>query len=193
MARLANKRIILGVAGGIAAYKSCELASRLRQEGALVTAVLTPGACKFVTPLCFEALTGRPCLTRMFRRVHAGESPYPHIDPAREAELVILAPATAGLMARLAHGLASELLSTLMLNVRCPILACPAMNVRMWEHPLTQVNVKILERAGYTFLGPSFGALACGMEGVGRMAELAEIFESACKLLKNQPPKAPGK
>jgi phosphopantothenoylcysteine decarboxylase/phosphopantothenate--cysteine ligase len=175
------------VSAGIAAYKSCELASKLTQDGAAVTVVLTARARKFVTPVTFEALTGRPCLTGMFRRVRSGASPYPHLDAAREAELVILAPATAGLLARLAHGLANDLLSTLMLTVRCPILACPAMNVRMWEHPLTQANAQTLRGVGYTLLGPAFGALACGMEGVGRMVEPAEIFEAARKTLEKQP------
>ena len=182
-ARLPGKNIILGVAGGIAAYKACDLASRLVKEGARVTTVLTRNARKFVTPYAFEALTGQPCLTRAFKRIESGESPYPHIEPAKSAELVILAPATADLMARLAHGLADELLPTLLLSIRCPVLICPAMNVQMWEHPATQANVKILRDFGHTFVGPDSGSLACGMEGSGRLSEPAQIVDAACKAL----------
>ena len=181
--RLNGRRVILGVAGGIAAYKSCDLASRLCKEGATVTTVLTRAARKFVTPNVFEALTSQPCLTRMFKRIEKGESAFPHIDPACNAELVILAPATADLIARLAHGLANELLPTLMLTVRCPVLLCPAMNVQMWQHPATQANVKTVQGYGYQVLGPDSGSLACGMEGAGRMVEPPEIVDAACKLL----------
>lgn len=186
MARLSGKRIILGVSGGIAAYKSCDLASRLVKEGAVVTAVLTPGARKFVTPYAFEALTGQPCLTRLFKRIRTGENAYPHIEPAKTAELVIIAPATADLIARLAHGMADDLLSTLMLSIRCPAIACPAMNVQMWQHPATQANAEKLTSYGYTLLGPDSGSLACGMEGAGRMVEPLEIVDAACKALKKR-------
>ena len=184
--RLKARRIILGVAGGIAAYKVCDVASKLFKEGAQITTVLTRNARKFVTPYAFEALTGQPCLTRAFKRIQPGENPYPHIEPARTAELVILAPATADLMAKLAHGLADELLPTLMLSVRCPVLVCPAMNVQMLEHPATQANVKTLRKFGYQFCGPASGSLACGMEGAGRMSEPAEILEAAVRLLNSK-------
>lgn len=181
--RLAGKRILLGVCGGIAAYKSCDLASRLVKEGAIVTAILTKGARKFVTPFAFEALTGQPCLTRQFKRIASNENPYPHIEPAKHADLVILAPATANVMARLAHGFATDLLSTLMLSVRCPVIVCPAMNVQMWQHPATQANAKTLAGFGYAILGPDSGNLACGMEGAGRLVEPPEIVDAACKTL----------
>jgi phosphopantothenoylcysteine decarboxylase/phosphopantothenate--cysteine ligase len=184
--RLSGKNIILGVGGGIAAYKSCDLASRLVKEGARVTAVLTRGARKFVTPYAFEALTGQPCLTRLFKRIKPGESAYPHIDPARSADLVVIAPATADLMAKLAHGLADELLPTLMLSVRCPVLICPAMNVQMWEHPATKANAATLKKYGYTLVGPDKGSLACGMEGAGRLVEPPEIVEAVCKKLSKR-------
>ena len=177
--RLAQKKVILGVTGGIAAYKSCDLASRLVKEGAHVTALLTRGARRFVTPYTFEALTGRPCLTRNFKRIAPGETAYPHINFA-DADYVVIAPATANAMARMAHGLSSDLLSTLMLSVRCPILTCPAMNVLMWEHPATQLNVELLKKFGHRILGPASGALACGMTGAGRMVEPAEIVEAIC-------------
>lgn len=181
MPRLAGKRLILAVTGGIAAYKSCDLASRLVKDGAIVTALLTKGARRFVTPYTFEALTGRACLTRLFKRLSTSgteQTAYPHIDPANAADAVIIAPATASCMARIAHGLSSDLLSTLMLSVRCPVFICPAMNVNMWTHPATQRNVKMLEEFGYTILGPDSGALACGMTGAGRMMEPAQIVDA---------------
>lgn len=181
--RLAGKKILLGVGGGIAAYKACDVASRLVREGARVTAVLTRNGRKMATPYAFEALTGQPCLTRQFRRLAPKGMAFPHIEPARDADLVIVAPATADLIAKFAHGLADELLPTLMLTVRCPVLICPAMNVQMWEHPATQANVKTLSAYGYTFAGPAEGRLACGMTGAGRLAEPADIAEAACKLL----------
>jgi len=182
-APLNGKHVILGVGGGIAAYKVCDLASQLVKQGALVTAVMTRGAQKLVTPYTFEALTGQPCLTRMFHRIGPRVSPYPHLEPAQDAALAIIAPATANLMARLAHGLASDLLSTLMLSVRCPVLICPAMNTRMWEHPATQANARLLQSYGYKLLGPASGRLACGTEGEGRMVEVAEIVAAALEAL----------
>lgn len=185
--RLEGKRLLLGVSGGIAAYKACDLASRLVKDKAQVTAVLTEAALQFVTPLSFEALTGRPCLTGQFKRIAPGETPYPHIDPAVEAELLVIAPATADLIARLAAGMANELLPTLCLTARCPILLCPAMNVQMWEHPATQRNLKTLAQFGYRILGPASGPLACGMTGAGRMVEPAEIHEQICRMLEATP------
>jgi len=182
--RLKGRRILLGVSGGIAAYKACDLASRLVKEGAIVTAILTRGAQKFVTPYAFEALTGQPCLTRLFKRIQPGENPYPHIEPAKNADLLIVAPATASVIARFAHGLSTDLLSTLILSIRCPVLICPAMNVQMWGHPATQANIKTISAFGYTILGPDSGSLACGMEGSGRLVEPPEIVETACTALK---------
>jgi phosphopantothenoylcysteine decarboxylase/phosphopantothenate--cysteine ligase len=176
--------LILGVSGGIAAYKACELASRLAKEKARVTAVLTRAGKKFVTPYSFEALTGQPCLTSLFRRIPSVHgSPFPHLQSSQEAEMIILAPATANLIARLAMGLASDLLSTVCLSARCPILVCPAMNSRMWEHPATKRNVDVLSGFGYSFCGPESGMLACGMEGPGRMAEPAMIVDAVCRIL----------
>lgn len=186
MPRLSGKNIILAVTGGIAAYKACDLASRLVKEGAYVTPLLTKGARRFVTPYTFEALTGAPCLTRLFKRLPApsgvpgeGEiTAYPHIDPARNAHAIVIAPATAGAMARIANGLSSDLLSAMMLSVRCPVFVCPSMNVLMWEHAATQRNVELLKSYGYTILGPCTGDLACGMKGAGRLMEPAEIVEA---------------
>jgi len=182
--RLSGKRIILGVGGGIAAYKSCDLASRLVKEGATVTTILTRGARKFVTPYAFEALTGQPCLTKLFKRIAPGENPYPHIEPAKHVDLTVIAPATADLMAKLAHGIADELLPTLLLSIRGPVLICPAMNVQMWNHPATQANAKTLKSYGHTIVGPDSGNLACGMEGAGRLVEPPQIVDAICEQLK---------
>jgi phosphopantothenoylcysteine decarboxylase / phosphopantothenate---cysteine ligase len=184
MGKLSGKKVLLGVGGGIAAYKTCDLASKLVKEGATVTAVMTRNARKLVTPYAFEALTGQPCLTKTFRRLQPQGTAFPHIDPARDADLMIVAPATADLIAKFAHGLADDLLSTLMLTVRCPVLICPAMNVAMWEHPATKNNVKTLKSYGYQIVGPDTGNLACGMQGPGRLTEPAEIVAAACRALK---------
>jgi len=184
--RLKGRRILLGVGGGIAAYKTCDLASRLAKEGAVVTAILSRGARKFVTPYTFEALTGQPCLTKFFQRIAPGENPYPHIEPAREASLIVIAPASADLMAKLAHGIADDLLPALMLTIRCPVLICPAMNVQMWEHPATRANVQTLRSYGHAFSGPESGSLACGDTGAGRMSEPAAIVDAIVEQLKSK-------
>jgi phosphopantothenoylcysteine decarboxylase/phosphopantothenate--cysteine ligase len=185
--RLAGKRLILGVSGGIAAYKACDLASRLVKEQAAVTVVLTRVARRFVTPYSFQALTGRPCITGMFHRIAWDQSAFPHLDPVREADLVVIAPATANLMARLAAGLAGDVLTALCLSARCPVLVCPAMNVRMWEHPATQRNARTLAGFGYRLFGPASGPLACGDTGVGRMLEPPEIVEEICRVFAAPP------
>lgn len=189
--RFAEKRLILGVSGGIAAYKACDLASRLVKEGANVTTVLTRAGQRFVTPYTFQSLTGNPCLTGMFHRIQWDESAFPHLDPVRQADAVVLAPATANLIARLAAGMADDVLTALCLSASCPIVVCPAMNVRMWEHPATQRNIRTLSGFGYRVLGPVAGRLACGDEGVGRMIEPAEIIEGLFKLL-TAPPESSG-
>lgn len=186
---LAGKHLIVGVSGGIAAYKACDLTSRLIAEGANVTAVLTRAGGRFVTPQTFQALTGNPCITRMFHRIRQGDSAYPHLDPVRQADLVVLAPATANLMARLAAGMANDVLTALCLSAACPIVVCPAMNVRMWEHPATQRNVRTLAGFGYRILGPASGRLACGDEGVGRMLVPEKIVDGL-KAFLTSPPKS---
>jgi phosphopantothenoylcysteine decarboxylase/phosphopantothenate--cysteine ligase len=180
---LAGRRILLGVAGGIAAYKAADLASKLTQRGALVTAVLTSGARHLVTPHLFEALTGNPCITRMWKRLSPGSDAFPHLRPAENTDLMILAPATAHLIARLAHGLADDVLTTLCLSVRCPVLVCPAMNEAMWTSPAVRRNVEVLKRDGRTLVGPASGRLACGTIGCGRMVEPQEIVIAAEKAL----------
>jgi phosphopantothenoylcysteine decarboxylase/phosphopantothenate--cysteine ligase len=164
-------KIILGVGGGIAAYKSAELARILMQQGHEVQAVMTAAAEEFVRPLTFAALTGRKVLTNLF----AIESAIEHISVAQEHELLAIAPATADLIAKMAHGLADDFLTTLCLAFTGPVVVAPAMNVNMWRHAATQANLETLRQRGYRMVEPGSGYLACGMTGPGRLAELEEI------------------
>lgn len=177
-----SRNILLGVSGGIAAYKACELVRRLRDAGCVVRVVMTRGATAFVTPLTFQALSGQP--VRIDLLDAEAESGMDHIALARWADRVVVAPATADLMARLAAGLADDLLTTLCLATEAPILLAPAMNRVMWEHPATRGNhARLLER-GVRMVGPDSGGQACGEHGAGRMAEPAAIVEA---LLGNAP------
>lgn len=178
---LAGKRIILGVTGGIAAYKACELASALSQRGALVDVVMTRAAQEFVRPLTFAALTGRPVHTSLFHT--PGQDFIPHISLAGEADLAVIAPATANILAKLAWGLADDLLSTLFLALRCPVLICPAMNTAMLEHPAVRQNLRRLKEMGYFIMEPAGGHLACGAQGRGRLPEPEDILARIEELL----------
>ena len=167
-------KIILGVGGGIAAYKSAELARLLMQEGHVVQAVMTRAAQEFISPLTFAALTGRKALTDLF----AIESAIEHIAVAQENELMAIAPATADLMARMAHGLADDFLTTLYLAFTGPVVVAPSMNSNMWLHPATQANLETLRSRGHRIVEPDSGYLACGMTGPGRLADPAAIVEA---------------
>jgi phosphopantothenoylcysteine decarboxylase/phosphopantothenate--cysteine ligase len=176
-ALLHDKRILLGVTGGIAVYKVCTLASHLTQAGAQVDVVMTESATRFVAPLTFEALTGRPAYTDMWRT--SGEALPTHISHvglAHAADLLVIAPATANTLAKLATGVADNLLTTLALAASCPVLAVPTMDVGMWSHPATQANVATLRERGVHFAGPARGRMASGLEGEGRMVEPDEIL-----------------
>jgi phosphopantothenoylcysteine decarboxylase/phosphopantothenate--cysteine ligase len=164
-------RILLGVGGGIAAYKAAELARLLMQGGHEVQVAMTAAAEQFVRPLTFAALTGRKVLTDLF----AIEAAIEHIAVAREHEVLVVAPATADLMAKLAHGLADDFLSTVYLAFTGTVVLAPAMNVNMWQHPATQGNLETLRRRGHRIVEPGSGYLACGMSGPGRLAEPEEI------------------
>jgi phosphopantothenoylcysteine decarboxylase/phosphopantothenate--cysteine ligase len=166
-------RILLGVTGGIAAYKSAELVRRLRERGAEVQVVMSAGAREFVTPLTFQALSGRPVRTDLWDA--AAEAAMGHIELARWAERVLVAPATADFLARLAHGHADDLLTTLCLATEAPVSVAPAMNRAMWANAATQANVAILRARGITILGPGEGDQACGETGPGRMLEPSEL------------------
>jgi len=170
---LTGKRVLLGLTGGIAAYKAAELARRLVKGGADVRVAMTDAATRFITPMTMQALTGQPVWTDLWDpRVSDAMG---HIELSRDRELVAVAPASADFLAKLANGLADDLLSGLCLARRCPLLVAPAMNVEMWQNPATQRNVARLREDGVVFAGPAAGDQACGEVGLGRMLEAAEI------------------
>ena len=170
---LAGKRILLLVAGGIAAYKSLDLIRRLRERGASVRVVLTASGAKFVTPLSLAALSGDKVYGDLFSLTD--ESEMGHIRLSREADRLVVAPATANILARMAQGLASDLATTVLLATDKPVLAAPSMNTRMWEHPATRANIATLMSRGTLFVGPGAGNLACGEVGDGRLADVMDI------------------
>ena len=172
---LQGKRIVLGVTGGIAAYKAAELVRLLGKEGVDVQVAMTGGAARFVTPTTFQALSGKPVFADQWdaRMPNA----MAHIDLSRQADLIVVAPASADFIARVAHGLADDLLATMVLARDCPLLLAPAMNRQMWENPATRRNVAQLAADGVHILGPASGEQACGEVGAGRMLEPAEIVE----------------
>lgn len=212
-----DRPVLLGVSGGVAAYKACELVRQLQQRGHRVRVILTRGGGQFVTPLTFAALTGEPALTRLFAaarpaREAAGRDPgadpaaldssIEHIALAQSAAALVVAPATAQVLAKFAHGLADDLLSTVYLATTAPVVLAPAMNVNMWRHPATQANLDLLRRRpGVTIVAPDAGYLACGMTGEGRLAEPAAIADAVMAALQapaanlagaaNAPPAAP--
>ncbi len=181
----AGRHVVLGVSGGIACYKSCTLARRLTEAGATVDTVLTSSAAEFVRPVTFEALTGRPVLTSLWERDRA----LAHIGLAREPDLVIVAPATANVLARAAMGLADDVLTALLLARTGPVLAAPAMNDAMYAHPATRTNLKTLAARGWHFVGPETGPLAEGpSDRPGRMTEPEAILAAAERLLLQRAP-----
>ncbi len=169
MRELANKRVLLGITGGIAAYKSAELVRELQRAGADVQVVMTASACQFITPVTMQALSGKPVFTGMWDAGIANGMP--HIELSRDRDLIVIAPATADFIAKLVHGGADDLLSTLCLARECPLMVAPAMNRQMWENPATQRNVEQLRLDGIVVLGPDSGDQACGEVGMGRMLE----------------------
>lgn len=175
MQSLINKKIVLGISGGIAAYKAPELARQLMQEGASVQVVMTEAAQQFVTPVTMQALTGNPVYLSQWDNTIPNNMA--HIELSRAADAILIAPASADLMAKLSLGLADDLLSTLCLARDCPLLVTPAMNKQMWEHAATQRSVQRLLNDGIALLGPASGFQACGETGMGRMLEPAEITE----------------
>ncbi len=178
---LASKRILLIIGGGIAAFKALDLIRRLRERGAVVTPVLTRAGTEFVTPLSVSALAGSKVYTDLFDLTDEAEMGHIHAD------LIIVAPATADLMAKMAQGRASDLASTLLLATDTPVLIAPAMNVRMWQHPATQRNIAALRGDGIEFIGPNDGDMACGEHGPGRMAEPLEIVAAVDAALAGGP------
>ena len=180
-----DREILIGVTGGIAAYKTADLTSKLMQAGARVSVAMTVAATKFIGPSTFEALTGRPVYVELFSPVehHRGE----HIGLAKRAELFVIAPATADFIAKVAQGHADDLVTTLALTVTCPVLLAPAMNTQMWKKPPVQRNLQQVIADGLQIIEPGSGWLSCGQIGPGRMAEPVEIFERIKLLLTATP------
>lgn len=182
---LASKRILLIIGGGIAAFKSLDLIRRLREQGAEVTPVLTRAGSEFVTPLSVSALAGRKVFQDLFDLTDEAEMG--HIELSRSADLIVVAPGTADLMAKMAGGQANDLASTLLLATDTPVLIAPSMNVRMWEHPATQRNLVVLRGDGIGVVDPNEGEMACGEHGPGRMAEVPEIIAAVQAALADGP------
>ncbi|MEN5208117.1 bifunctional phosphopantothenoylcysteine decarboxylase/phosphopantothenate--cysteine ligase CoaBC [Stenotrophomonas terrae] len=188
---LEGQKLLLCVGGGIAAYKSLELVRRLRDAGATVQVAMTAGAQQFVTPLSFQALSGHPTRTTLWDS--AAEQAMGHIELARWADRILIAPATADLLARLAHGNADDLVTTLCLATTAPLTVCPAMNHRMWLHPATQANMALLRERGVQVIGPEDGPLAEGESGPGRVSEAPTIIAALAANLAPQAAPKPGR
>jgi phosphopantothenoylcysteine decarboxylase/phosphopantothenate--cysteine ligase len=184
---LTGYEVIVAVCGGIAAYKTCAIVSALVQRGAGVTVAMTESATQFVGPVTFQALSARRVLTSLW-------SPDAFFDPqhirlTENADGFLIAPATANIIGKIAAGIADDLISTLVISARPPVLLAPAMNDRMWENPIVQSNVQKLRELGYVFVGPAEGWMACRTVGMGRTAEPAEIVQALVARLKSAPPK----
>ncbi len=177
--------VILGVTGSIAAYKAADLTSQLVKEGCEVHVVMTRDAAEFITPLTLQTLSRQPVTSGLYdekQSWHPG-----HIQLADRADLLVIAPATANILAKLAHGLADDALSALALACQAPVLVAPAMNGKMWQHPATVANVRTLRERGVDFVGPEEGLLACGYEGLGRLWPVAGIVERIREHLSRRP------
>ncbi len=185
---LTSKKILLGISGGIAAYKACELVRRLRDRGASVRVVMTEAACQFITPLTFQALSGNPVHTSLFDLNQ--EAQMSHITLADESDLILVAPASADLLAKMTHGICNDLLTTLLCATLKPVFICPSMNVNMWNHPATQSNISVLKSRGIHLINPDSGSLACGWKGMGRLAEAVKILEALNQHFKPSPLKS---
>jgi phosphopantothenoylcysteine decarboxylase/phosphopantothenate--cysteine ligase len=192
---LRDRVVVVGVSGGIAAYKACELVRRLRDRGATVLVVMTPAACEFVTPLTFQALSGNPVVTNLWgdqrprfelplESVGKVRGHVEHVDVAEVASAVVIAPATADLMARLVHGVAPDALTALVLATPAPVLVAPAMDLQMWQNAATQDNVRVLRSRGFRLVGPDSGELASGLSGPGRLAEVSTIVDEVEAMLR---------
>ena len=181
---LKERRIVLGVTGGIAAYKAAELVRELVRSGAKVRVIMTDHACQFITPLTFETLSGNPVATDLFRMT--GNFEIGHIALAEFAELIVIAPATANLIGKLSAGIADDLLTTVLLAATAPVLVCPAMNAKMYAHPIVKENRARLVSYGYAVLEPEYGELACRTEGQGRLPDAPEIVEEIESILSQK-------
>ena len=181
MKNLTGKCVLLGITGGIAAYKMANVASALHKAGAKVHVIMTENATKFITPLTFETLTNSKCMVDTFDREF--EFDVRHISVAKEADVILIAPATADAIAKMAHGIADDMLTTTVLASVCPKLIAPAMNTRMYENPVTQDNKALLQKYGWTVIEPASGLLACGDTGSGKFPEESLILQYVLKEL----------
>ncbi len=188
---LNGKRILLIIGGGVAAYKALDLSRRLMEQGASVRGVLTKGGQEFITPLSVASLTGDECYTELFSL--KDEAEMGHIRLSREADLILIAPATADLMGKMAGGLANDLASTVLLATDKPVMVAPAMNAQMWEHPATKRNIATLKADGVHFIEPGEGMLACGEVGAGRLAEVPDMVEAVTQFFSPAPQSLKGK
>jgi phosphopantothenoylcysteine decarboxylase/phosphopantothenate--cysteine ligase len=178
---LAGREIIVAICGGIAAYKVADVVSKLVQRGAGVTVAMTDAAQKFITPLTFEALSGRKVRTSAWELVDSGDTQ--HVKLTERAQLMLVAPATGDIIAKVAHGLCDDLVSLMIAAAACPIVFAPSMNDRMWNNPIAQENVAKLSKLGYRFIGPDEGWLACRNVGAGRLSEPQTIVDEVTRLL----------
>ncbi len=178
---LTNKTVVLGVTGSIAAYKAAYLASQLTQAGADVEVIMTEAATKFITPITFRSITGRPVVTEMFDL--ASEYSVEHVALAEAADVVVIAPATANIIAKLATGIADDMLSCTVLATKAPVIIAPAMNVNMYENPITQDNLVKLQARDFAIVGPAYGRLASGKMGLGRLVDIDEVLGTICQVL----------
>jgi phosphopantothenoylcysteine decarboxylase/phosphopantothenate--cysteine ligase len=186
---LKAREIIVAVCGGIAAYKVADVVSKLVQSGAGVTVCMTKDAQKFVAPLTFEALSRRKVRTDTFELVDSNDTQ--HIGLTERADLMLVAPATANMLAKVAHGLCDDLVSLMINASACPVVFAPSMNDRMWDNPITKENVAGLQKLGYAFIGPEAGWLACRNVGDGRLSEPQKIVDAVTKLLAESPARSP--
>ncbi|MEE9211110.1 MAG: flavoprotein [Phycisphaeraceae bacterium] len=184
---LQGYEVVVGVCGGVAAYKVCTVVSALVQRGAGVQVAMTKSARKFVGPVTFQALTARPVFTTMWPS--HDERGQQHIQLTEAADLMLVAPATANMLGKVARGIADDLLSTMIMSTDCPVMFAPSMNDRMWKNPIVQANVNSLQQGGYLFVGPEEGWLACRTVGVGRLAEPQTIVEAVVHQLRCDPPR----
>jgi len=178
---LTNKTVVLGVTGSIAAYKAAYLASQLTQAGADVEVIMTEAATKFITPITFRSITGRPVVTEMFDL--ASEYSVEHVALAEAADVVVIAPATANIIAKLATGIADDMLSCTVLATKAPVIIAPAMNVNMYENPITRDNLVKLQARDFAIVGPAYGRLASGKMGLGRLVDIDEVLGTICQVL----------
>lgn len=176
------KRVLLAVAGGIAAYKACDIVSKLTKRDIEVQVIMTENATKFVTPLTFEALSGRMVFADTFD--YSYDASIKHISLAQEADLMCVAPATANIIAKFAHGIADDMASSTFLAATCPVVVCPAMNTHMYENAATQANLRTLEERGMRIVGPGVGKLACGDVARGTLSPVDEIVDEIARVLE---------